>query len=137
MTGFFRRWRAARGTLPNALRAELEGEGLVLVEERIEGTVTYRAYEALGQRPRSGVQATVAALALTSKRLVVRGTQCVQLDAPPGILTVSDEAGELVLAYDAGDLYPTRSGSVELRLRTPRAAEIRARLQAWTETPSS
>ena len=136
--GPVKRWMANRGGLPSTLRAELEAEGLLLVEERIEGDVSYRAYEALGQRPRSGHQSTLASLALSRKRLVVQGTQSVQLEAGPGPVTSSvDEPGVLTLSYEAGDIYPTRSGSVTVRLKTPRANDIHATLQAWTETSTS
>ena len=128
---------AKRGALPAKLRAELETEGLKLVEERMPGTVTYRRYLAAGQRPASGQQSTLAALALTPMRLVVRGTQNVVLDAPPGVVTPTLEDGALKLSYQAEDLYPTRAGAVELLLRTPRAAEIHATLEAWTGTRSS
>jgi hypothetical protein len=129
---------ANRGGLPSKLRAELEAEGLLLEEERIEGDVSYRAYEALGQRPRSGHQSTLATLALSRKRLVVHGTQSFHLEARPGPVTSSvDEPGVLTLAYEAGDIYPTRSGSVIMRLKTPRANDIHATLQAWTETSTS
>jgi hypothetical protein len=132
-----RRW-ASRGRLPDALRAELEAEGLELLEEQIQGRVTYRGYEAAGQRPTSGDQTTIASLALTPRRLVVRGTQSVHLDAPPGpVASEVPEDGVLVLRYEAQDIYPSRSGAVEMRLQTPRAAEIHARLQAWTQTRSS
>lgn len=138
MSGLLRRWRARRGALPAPLRTELEAEGLELLEERIAGDVIYRHYVALGQRPTSGTQKTIAALALTPRRLVIRGTQSVQLDAPPGTVAAAVEGpGLLVLSYEAADIYPSRSGSVELRLRTERAAEIHARLTAWTETPST
>lgn len=138
MIGPFKRWRARRGTLPAPLRAELEAEGLVLLEERIAGQVVYRRYVVPGQRAASGTQSTIAALALTPRRLIVRGTQSVQLDAPPGPVSAALEPPDrLLLSYQAADLYPTRSGAVELRLQTPRAAEIHARLKAWTETPSS
>jgi hypothetical protein len=133
-----KRWLAKRGGLPEKVRAELEAEGLLLLEERLEGDVSYRHYEAMGQRPRSGHQSTIAALALTERRLVVQGTQGFQLQARPGPVTSSvEEPGVLTLTYEAGDIYPTRSGSVELRLRTPRANDIHARLQAWTETSRS
>lgn len=135
MIGALRRWWARRGRLPGRLRTELEAEGLILLEERLEGEVTYRGYEAMGQRRQSGHQSTIASLALTARRLVVQGTQSVQLEAPPGPVTSSvEEPGVLTLSYEARDIYPTRSGSVQLRLRTPRAADIHARLQAWTET---
>jgi hypothetical protein len=136
--GVLKRWQARRGSLRADLRAELEAEGLRLLEERLEGEATYRGYVALGQRPASGHHRTVAALALTPRRLVLRGTQGVQLDAPPGPVAATVEApGVLLLAYEAGDVYPARSGRVELRLRTPRAAEIQATLTAWNETPST
>jgi hypothetical protein len=132
-----RRW-ASRGTLPAQMRSELEAEGLEVVEERMEGRVTYRGYVAFGQRPTTGDKSTTAALALTRRRLVVRGTQGVELDAPPGLITATiPEDGVLVLQYAAEDVYPSRSGSVELRFETPRAADIHARLQAWTQTSTS
>ena len=132
-----RRW-ASRGTLPAALREELEKEGVELLEEQMEGRVTYRGYIVTGQRPTTGDQPTIAALALTPRRLVVRGTQGVQLEAPPGPVTSAvPEDGVLVLTYEAEDIYTSRSGAVEMRLQTPRAAEIHARLQAWTPTSAS
>jgi hypothetical protein len=132
-----RRMWSRRGAMPDSVRAELEREGLELLEEQLEGAITYRGYEALGQRPTSGVQKTIASLALTPRRLVIRGTNAVQLDAPPGPVTASvPEPGVLMLAYEAEDIYPSRSGSVELRLRTPRAEHFRATLEAWNETPS-
>ena len=133
-----KRWRERRGALPASLKAELEAEGLLLLEERLEGDVSYRGYEALGQRPASGHQSTTASLALTERRLVVHGTQNVQLETGPGPVTSSvEEPGVLTLAYEAGDIHPTRSGSVKLQLRTPLAQDIHARLQAWTETSRS
>jgi hypothetical protein len=138
VSGPLKRLFATRGGLPGKLRAELEAEGLELVEERIAGTITYRGYIAPGQRPASGRQSTLAALALTQKRLVIRGTGNFVLDAPPGTVTATLEDGALKLAYAAEDIYPmSRSGSVELLLRTPRAAEIHATLEAWTRTRSS
>ena len=138
MIGWIKRRWASRGSLPGALRAELEKEGLELLEEQMEGRVTYRGYIVAGQRPTTGDQPTIASLALTSRRLVVHGTQGVQLDAPVGLVTATvPEPGVLTLAYNAEDLYPSRSGAVEIRLNTPRAAEIHARLQAWTQTSAS
>jgi hypothetical protein len=133
-----KRWLERRGALPAGLKAELEAEGLLLLEERLEGDVSYRGYGALGQRPTSGHQSTIASLALTERRLVVRGTQSVQLETGPGPVTASvEEPGLLTLAYEAGDIYPTRTGAVKLELRTPRAEDIHARLQAWTEKSRS
>ena len=72
------------------------------------------------------------------RRLVVQGTGAVHLEARPGPVTSAvEEPGVLTLSYEAGDIYPTRSGSVKMRLRTPRADDIHARLTAWTETSRS
>jgi hypothetical protein len=133
-----KQWLANRGGLPAKLKAELEAEGLRVLEERVEAEVSYRAYEAMGQRPTSGHQSLTCSLALTDRRLAVRGTKAFQLDARPGPVTASvDEPGVLTLAYEARDIYPTRSGSVKLRVRTPRADDIQAALQAWNETSRS
>ena len=49
--------------MPEATRAELEQEGIELIEERIRGRVTYRGYESRVASVRvSGDQPTVAAL---------------------------------------------------------------------------
>ena len=138
MIDWFKQRRARRGTMPDDVRAELEAEGIDLLEERIAGNVVYRGYAVGGQRPTSGDQKITAALALTPKRLALRATLGVTLDAPPGVVRSEvPEPGWLKLRYEAEDIYPTRSGSVEIALQTPRAADIHARLQAWTERSAS
>jgi hypothetical protein len=136
--GWIKRLRERRGTMPADVRAELEPEGIELLEERLEGLVIYRNYIMPGQRPRGGDQSITAALALTPKRLVVRGTLNFTLDAPPGLVQSEViEPGRLELKYEAADLYPTRAGSVDIVLETPRAEDIHARLQAWNRTSTS
>jgi hypothetical protein len=135
---WFKRRRASRGTMPDDKRAELEKEGIELIEERIRGRVTYRGYEFGGQRPVSGDQPTVAALAITPTRLAIHGTNNVQVDAAHGIVHPElPEPEKLVLKYEASDLFPMRSGAIEIELWTPRAADIHARLQAWIERSAS
>ncbi|HET8755609.1 MAG TPA: hypothetical protein VFM58_06360 [Solirubrobacteraceae bacterium] len=134
MIDWFKRRRASRGTLPADKRAELEREGIELLEERIRGRVTYRGYEMGGQRPATGDAPTVAALAITPTRLAIHGTNNLHVDAGHGIVrSEAPEPEKLVLRYEASDLYPMRAGSVEIELWTPRAADIHARLQAWIE----
>ena len=138
MIDWFKRRRAARGTLPEEKRAELEQEGIELIEERIRGRVTYRGYEMGGQRPATGDAPTVVALVITPTRLAIHGTNNVHVDAAHGIVkSEAPEAEKLVLRYEAQDLYPMRAGSVEIELWTPRAADIHARLQAWIERSAS
>ena len=137
MIGALRRWRERRGRLPDELRAELEAEGLELLEERVEATVIYRGYEVPGQRPRSGVQKGLVALALTERRLVVHGTSGIRLDVPRGAAVTTEGPGEVRLTYDAATANPPRSGEIELRLQTPRADAVRATLSEWTTRRSS
>jgi hypothetical protein len=138
--GRFKRWFAGRGGLPDDLRAELAAEGIEMLEEELQGTVLFRGYMVHGQRPRSGHQNVRAALALTERRLVVHGTGATHLEVPRGADWLElGLAGpeELRLAYDASAVHSTRSGEIEMLLRTPRAADIHARLQAWMPTRSS
>jgi hypothetical protein len=121
--------------MPADLRTELEAEGLELLVERIRVDIIYRDYQVPGQRPTSGHHSSIASIALTPRRLVVRGTASVRLDAGPGVVhSEVEEPGRLLLTYDASDLFPAREGSVEMRFETPQAADIHARLQAWSET---
>ena len=137
MSGPLRRWRERRGRLSDKLRAELEAEGLELLEERVEATVIYRGYEVPGQRPRSGVQKGLVALALTERRLVVQGTGSIRLDVPRGAAVTTEPPGEVRLTYDAATADPPRSGEIELRLQTPRAEAVHATLSEWTTRRSS
>ena len=137
MTGWMKRRRDRRGTMPDNVRAELEAEGLELLEERIATNILYRHYIVAGQRPTSGEQNTILALGLTPKRLALRGTGNFLLDAKPGPVTSEAEPGKLILRYQAEDIYPTRAGSVEMALETPRAEDIHARLQAWNQPSTS
>ena len=138
MTGWIKRLRERRGTMPGDVRAELDAEGIEILEERIPANILYRHYIVAGQRSTSGEQNALLALALTPKRLALRGTGNISLDAPPGpVQSEAPEPGRLILRYQAEDVYTTRSGSVEIALETPRAADIHARLQAWTQTSAS
>jgi hypothetical protein len=132
--------REQRGSLPEDLRAELEAEGIVLVEERLRSSILFRAYEVPGQRPRSGHQPARVSIAVTERRLVVHGTGNTHLEVPRGAdwLRVELPApGRLTLAYDAEAANPNRSGDVEMQLETPRAEAIHATLTGWMRTPSS
>jgi hypothetical protein len=138
VTGWIKRRRESRGTMPDDVRAELEAEGIEIVEEKLAANVLYRHYVVAGQRPTNGEQNTILALGLTPKRLALRGTGSFVLDAPPGsVQSEAPESGKLVLRWQAEDIYPTRSGSVVMTLESPRADAIHARLQAWNQTSTS
>jgi hypothetical protein len=136
--GWIKRQRERRGTMPANVRAELETEGIEILEEKIAANILYRHYIVAGQRPTSGEQNTILALGLTPKRLALRGTGNFLLDAKPGpVSSEAPEPGKLILRYQAEDIYATRAGAVEIALETPRAEDIHARLQAWNQPSTS
>jgi hypothetical protein len=135
--GALRRWRERRGRLPDELHAELGSEGLEMIEERVPATVIYRGYEVPGQRPASGHQSGLVAIALTGRRLVVHGTGGIRLEVPRGAAVTLDAPDGLRLVYDAAAANPNRSGEIELQLKTPRAGGIHATLSEWTTRRSS
>jgi len=137
VTGPFRRWRESRGRLPGKLHAELEAEGLELLEERVHAMVIYRGYEAPGQRPQSGVQKGLVTIALTARRIVVQGTGGIRLEIPRGATVTTEDPDEVRLAYDAATAIPPRAGEIELRLQSPRADAIHATLSEWMMRRSS
>jgi hypothetical protein len=133
--GALRRWRERRGRLPEDVRAELGH--LLLLEDRIPATVIYRGYEYAGQRPRSGHQSGLVAIALTAQRLVVHGTGAIRLEVPRAAKVTLPTPGELRIAYDAAAAHPNRTGEIEVQLQTPRAQAIHATLSEWTTRRSS
>jgi hypothetical protein len=115
------------GKLPEPLRAELEAEGVVLLEEDLRGTITYRNYRAPGRRYGLRKARIAGAIAVTRQRIVAWGMGGRQVDVPlghPGIEVARDGEEKVVFAYDASAFHANRSGRVEVRLRTPSAARI-------------
>ena len=75
VTGWIKRQRERRGTMPDDVRAELEAEGIEILEERI---AAQRPLPPLRSSPgsdrRAASRTTILALGLTPKRLALRGT---------------------------------------------------------------
>jgi hypothetical protein len=121
--------------LGDGLRSDLYAEGIQVLDESAQAIITYRHYRA--PRRRYGYRRTWAraALALTEQRLLIRirGGSLVDLPWPiarnGGLTTTLDGDGFLV-AFEAGSFAADRSGSVEVRVRTPQAAAAAAMAQA-------
>lgn len=119
-----------QGRLPDELRAALMAEDLLLLDEELTGSITYRNYRAPGRRSSYRKEAISGAIAVTAQRLVVWGARSKQIDVPlnhplRGAVEVSTEPGDRILfGYDAAAFDTARSGRVELRLRTAQAARI-------------
>lgn len=125
-----RRLLCGSGRLPDALRAELEGEGMLLLREGLPGTTTYRHYRAPGERSNWRREWRTAAIAVSARRLVVWTSNGREIDVPrrgplPRGLTASYDSDALHFDYDAGAFRDDRSGLVEVRLRTHESQRVR------------
>jgi len=138
--GLLRHLFLGDGRLPADYRGQLSAEGFLLVEEDLGGTLTYRNYRAPGRRANLDKLAISGAIAVTRQRVVIwlsggrPGLGGKHMDVPlddprlRGIEVTADGTEKVRLAYDPHQFNPDTSGRVEVRLKTPKAAEIVALL---------
>ena len=124
------------GQLPPDLRAAVVAERPTLLEEGLVGSVTLRRFRSgrsLGSQSGSGryeKRGVSGAIAITPVRLVVWAGRFKHIDVPlnhPMLAEIeirSDRPGQVTFGYDAGNTNPSRSGQVEVRLRTEQAARV-------------
>jgi hypothetical protein len=121
------------GTLTPQLRAELEAEGLVLIEEGLRGSVRYKRFRAHGRRHHGKITGERIALALSEERFVVycRSGRVKLIDTSfsnprLSMLDVSLRGDDRVVTrvdYDRAGV-PNVSGEITIHARTPNAAHI-------------
>ena len=126
-----RRLFVGPGTFAEPLRTALLAEDPVVFEEGLPAAVVYHHnYRAPGHEPGWERVATAGAVAVTPRRLVVWVRRGKHIEVPmtqpwpAGITMRRDRRDRVVFAYDAGAFSEERSGDVEVRLRTRRAAEL-------------
>jgi hypothetical protein len=78
----FRRILLGTGCLPDELRGEVMAEGVLLLEEGLRGSVTYRHYRAPGRRANWSKSSLYTALAVTTARVVVASGRGKTVDCP-------------------------------------------------------
>jgi hypothetical protein len=122
--------RIGIGALPAITRSAIEPEGIEILEEGLWGSITFRNYRAPGRYSswkRSGI---LGSIALTSRRIVAYGFAQRLLDIPydhPTFAAVAfalEGQGRLCATFEASAFHADRSGTIEVRLRTPQAARI-------------
>jgi hypothetical protein len=134
--GLLRRALLGDGRLPDDLRAQLSADQLLLLEEDLSGSITYRGFRGPGRRSSLEKTLIAGAVAISSTRIVVwigRGKPmdvgkhldvAFADDRVNGLEVVAESPDRVCIAYDPAAFDPQKSGRVELRLKTPKAAEI-------------
>jgi hypothetical protein len=124
------------GAIPAGLRAKLDQEGVVLLDEGIGGTITYQDFRAPGRAYAWKKSGFSGAVAWTNVRFVAfaYGRQVINVpwsDPRRKQLRVSCEAPDrLLVAFDPAIFHADWSGTVEVRLATAHAPQLHARLTA-------
>jgi len=140
--GFLAKLLLGSGTLKPELRAALEAEGLVRLEEGLTGSVRYTRFRAPGRYQNGKITGVRVGLGISEERLVVYShsgrAKLVDTrfaDPPASMLDVEldrDDRLAIGVDYDRGDV-PKVSGQITIMARTPDAAaiveELRARLE--------
>jgi len=116
------------GRLPRPMVPVLEREGIVLRDEGIGGSITFRKFRAPGRRSRYRRNWFSGSLVVTelrfaafaySKPLINLPVEPAQLSKLEGSL--EKDGAVLCVAFEASVFQDDASGRVECRFRTPRA----------------
>jgi hypothetical protein len=123
------------GKIPAPLMTELNAEGIVLIDEGVKGSVTYRNFSAPGRASSWRRQGFAASIALTKQRLVALAFSNFAINVP-----LSDQRlramhysvaanGSLCVTFDASLFHADWSGTIEYRFKTPEAQRLLELLQ--------
>lgn len=128
--GFFRRLLFGSGRLPRMVRDQVAGEDVLLLEEDLGGSITYRHYKAPGKRARLKKVGIAGAFCVTDRRLLVWGARAKLVDVPrddnrfAAIEVEAEEPDRVLFAWEAGLFHDNRSGRVEVRLHPVKADQV-------------
>jgi len=118
------------GTIPAPIAAALQGEGVLLLDEGLRGSVTYRGFRAPGRIFAYKRKWYVGSLILTEARLLGLSYSSTIIDVPLTDerlrrMRFSVEGNDVLLvAFDAALFHDDWSGSIEYRFRTPQAHDF-------------
>ena len=123
------------GKIPAQWRRTIESEGIVLMDEGIGGTVTYRDFRSPGRRASWKKSAFSGAIALTRTRLLA-----LQFSSPVINVPLDDDRlrqmqfsvenqDRVLIAFNANLFHNDWSGTIEYRFRTEQAPAFLKSLQ--------
>ena len=115
------------GKISQPLLKQLKSEGVLLLDEGVPGTVTYRNFRSPSRYSNWRREWFTASIALTQVRLIALRPSSPIIDVPLTDerirrLSLSQEGSTtLVVAFDAALFHDNWSGAIEYRFRTPQA----------------
>src|SRR5262245_21631998 len=118
------------GKIPAPLMPELNNEGILLLDEGVRGSVTYRNFRAPGKRSSWRRQWFTAAIALTKIRLLALWYANPIINVPLADERIKamryslEDGAALCIAFDAALFHTDWSGTIEYRFRTPQAQQF-------------
>lgn len=136
---WFTKLLLGNGTLKPQLRAALESEGVVLIEEGLSGSIRYSNFKAPGKRFKGKITGECFGLGVSEKRLAVycRSGRVKLIDQPftePRLSAIDvsldgDDRVALLIDFDRG-VVPKVSGQMTIRANTPSAPRVVEELTA-------
>ena len=123
------------GRMPPQIKSELSSEGLIVFDEAVKSSITYRDFRAPGKYSSWRRQWFTGCVALTEVRLVALQFNNLAINVPftdERIRKMNFKADEdsLFVAFDAGLFHNDWSGTIEYKFRSDHAAKILEKLQA-------
>lgn len=126
------------GKMPAQYRAALDAEGVILADEGIKGSVTYRNFRSPMRRASWKRQWYTASITLTRLRLLAFAYSNQIIDVPLTDERFSrlefslEDANTLLVAFDASLFHDDWSGTIEYRFKTPHAQAFLDKLRGKT-----
>jgi hypothetical protein len=126
------------GKIPEALAAQLKGEGILFLDEGVKGSVTYLDFRAPGRYANWRRQWGTASLALTELRLLALQNSQTSINVPLTDERIHkmqfslEESDTLLIAFDPSLFHHDWSGQLEYRFRTLQAQDLLDKLRKLT-----
>ena len=126
------------GKIPASAAEAIKNEGIVLMDEGVKGSVTYRNFRSPFRRANWKRQWSPASIALTKTRLVAFQYSSPIIDVPLNDARLwqmefsLENENALLVRFDAALFHDDWSGTIEYRFKTPLAREFINKLSGLT-----
>jgi hypothetical protein len=123
------------GKIPGPLKATLDSEGILALDEGIKGSVTYRDFRAPGKYSSWRRIWFTASVVITQVRLVALQNNNLAINVPftderiRSLRFSGERTDTMLVAFDASLFHPDWSGTMEYRFHTAEAEAFMTRLR--------